>query len=95
MVFNPIETGNKIRILRESRKMSQFNLADQVGITRAYIGKIERGENVARLDIYIQLAAFFDVSLNYLLASGDDEMDSVRNKIRITAGILENLAFQI
>ena len=95
MVFDPIDTGNKIRILRESRKMSQFELADQIDVTRAYIGRLERGENVARLDIYIQLATFFEVSLNYLLVSGDAESDLVRNKLFMVIKILERIADKV
>ena len=46
MAFNPIETGNKIRMLREERKLSQFKLGDKLDLTRVYIGKLERGESV-------------------------------------------------
>lgn len=89
MAFDPTVTGNKIRILREERKMSQFKLGDKLDLTRVYIGKLERGESVANVRIYVAIADFFDVSLDYLLA--DKTNDFVRAKIQTAVEILESV----
>ena len=85
--LDPIATGNKIRELRESIKMSQLMLGNKLGLTQAYIGKIERGENVARIEINIQMAKFFQVSLNYLLTNAGDDF---RRDISVSIKILES-----
>lgn len=89
MAFNPIETGNKIRILREERKLSQFKLGDKLDLTRVYIGKLERGESVANVKVYVAIADLFDVSLDYLLAGKTN--DFVRAKIQTAVEILESV----
>ncbi len=39
-----VSIGQLIRFTRESKKISQENLALQCGIDRSYLGRIERGE---------------------------------------------------
>ena len=39
-----VSIGQLIRLNRESKKISQENLALQCGIDRSYLGRIERGE---------------------------------------------------
>jgi transcriptional regulator with XRE-family HTH domain len=51
----------KIRKLRESKRMSQENVADELGVTHSTYAKIERGEidpNITRL---VQLAKIFGI----------------------------------
>lgn len=42
--MNFLELGNKIRTLRKEKKLTQEQLANQAGISRVTMGKIERGE---------------------------------------------------
>jgi transcriptional regulator with XRE-family HTH domain len=47
-----VEIGKNIRAIRESKGLSQEELAELVEIDRTYIGGIERGErNVASLNL--------------------------------------------
>lgn len=39
-----VQFGNVLSKIRESRKMSQEEFAELCGISRAYYGRIERGE---------------------------------------------------
>lgn len=93
MYFNPITTGDKIRILRESKKWSQTNLADQLDLTRAYISKLERGESIARVEIYITIAELFNVSLDYLLKGRTNEVATTKLNTAIT--ILESIKYDL
>ena len=59
--------GQKIRLLRISAGLSQEELADQIGVTVKSIQRYETEKS--RPDSYIlpRLAAYFDVSADYLL----------------------------
>jgi transcriptional regulator with XRE-family HTH domain len=47
-----VEIGKAVKTQRKSLKMSQEALADQSGIDRSHMGKIERGErNVTLLNL--------------------------------------------
>ncbi|WP_151790573.1 helix-turn-helix domain-containing protein, partial [Acinetobacter junii] len=49
-----VSIGQLIRTTRESKKISQENLALQCGIDRSYLGRIERGEvNITINKLYI------------------------------------------
>lgn len=49
-----VSIGQLIRTTRESKKISQENLALQCGIDRSYLGRIERGEvNITVNKLYI------------------------------------------
>ena len=67
MSFSAIETGKRIRKYRNARNMKQFDLGEQVNVSRNYICKLEKGERVAAIEIYIALAEYFGVTLDELL----------------------------
>ena len=49
-----VSIGQLIRTTRESKKISQENLALQCGIDRSYLGRTERGEvNITINKLYI------------------------------------------
>ena len=58
-----IELGQRIRLLRESKGVSQESLALTCGIDRSYLGGIERGEhNVAVINLE-KIAIALDIQL--------------------------------
>lgn len=62
-----IKFGQRVRILRKSKNLSQEQLAELTGFHRNYIGMIERGErNPALVNIEI-FANAFGMSLSELL----------------------------
>lgn len=46
-----IQFGNILRKVREGRDMTQEEFAELCGISRAYYGRIERGEHSVTLEI--------------------------------------------
>lgn len=59
--------GNRMRELREQKRISQEALADVCELDRTYIGGVERGErNLSLINIY-RIAAGLDVSPSALL----------------------------
>lgn len=68
-------TGDIIKKLRESRGMTQLQLADVVGAkTYTTITKWESGDNFPKGKDIVRLSEFFNVSSDYLLGlSADDD----------------------
>lgn len=58
---------NKIRELRERKKMTQDEVARQVGVGRSTVAKWESGENLPRARQLISLASLFNVKVDALL----------------------------
>lgn len=46
-----IQFGNILRKVREGKQMTQEEFAEFCGISRAYYGRIERGEHSVTLDL--------------------------------------------
>ena len=71
--------GLRIRGLREQRKMSQEELGRRVGRSKSVISSYENNIKIPPLDILVQIAAIFNVSLDYLVGFDKNEMVSVEN----------------
>ena len=67
MQFIMKEFGLRITKLRIERGYTQERLADALNVDRTHISKLEAGTRACSIDLIIQLAAFFGVSLDYLI----------------------------
>lgn len=56
----------RIRDLREDSDKTQTQIADYLGTTAQYYGKYEKGEREIPFSRAIQLANYYNVSLDYL-----------------------------
>jgi transcriptional regulator with XRE-family HTH domain len=66
--------GEKLRTLRERQSMTQWNLADRLGISQSYVYKLETGQKKPNIDMLMKIADLFGVSLDQL-ARDDLEVD--------------------
>lgn len=92
--LKPIIAKN-ITNLRQSRKMTQIELAEQLNYSDKAISKWERGESVPDVSVLKSIADLFGVTVDYLLtdgqtpspASGEGEHKDLRkhNHVVITA----------
>ena len=64
MHFDRKSYGTRIRQLRISKGLTQEQLAEKISISRTYIVKIESGLQIGPIEIAIELAKFFNVSLD-------------------------------
>ncbi len=51
---------NRLRVLRAERKMSQADLAEQLGVSRQTINTIENGKYDPSLPLAFSMACLFD-----------------------------------
>jgi transcriptional regulator with XRE-family HTH domain len=59
--------ARNVRVARAARGISQEALADEAGIDRSYMSRIERGVTWAGVEILVKLAAVLDVEPHELL----------------------------
>lgn len=60
--------GKRIRFYREMNKWSQEVFAEKLGLSLTYIGMIERGEKIPKLETFIKIANTLEISADLLLA---------------------------
>ena len=63
----PADAGERLRIARESAKITQASAAKAIGVARTTIIAIEQGERRARMNELRQLAKLYGTSVNALL----------------------------
>lgn len=61
----------RIRELRKKRGLSQDRLANEMSINIKTLRRYEVGEHNPRVAILIELADYFDVSIDYLVGRSD------------------------
>jgi transcriptional regulator with XRE-family HTH domain len=70
-----MDFGERLRVTRQSKEMTQEALADKVGATSAAISDYESGKRLPRLDLLTKLSNALDVSADYLLGRDLHEKD--------------------
>ena len=65
------ELGNRLRVLRESIKISQAKMAEYIGVTQATINRYENALSEPSAEILLRYADYFDVSMDYIYARTD------------------------
>ncbi len=63
---------NRLRDLREDRDLNQTQVAQILNMSQTGYSKYETGENDIPTAVLIQLADFYNVSIDYLLGHVDD-----------------------
>ena len=91
MRYNMKESGKRIQELRRDRGMTQTQLAEYEGISSDNLGRIERGQQGVSIDLLIELADFFAVSMDYIALGRKMKVDAVRSMIRSAIDTLVKL----
>ena len=79
-----MKIGNLIRLLRTADNLSQTELAEFLGISRANLSQIENGHKDPGLPVLRKIAEYFRIPLPVLLAdeAGEDsEVNQMLNKM--------------
>lgn len=63
--------GERLRELRESKKLTQKQLAEKLGLNQQDISRYETEQIDLGTDLIIAICKFFDVSADYLLGLKD------------------------
>lgn len=80
--------GDKLKSLRTEKKLTQKQIADQIGLAISAVSSYESGSRYPSYDVLVRLARIFHVSTDYLLGMtdkrnidvtglGDDEIELI------------------
>lgn len=100
MYYNIVESGERIRKLRENMGISRAVLAEKVSLSTDAVRKIERGTNGGKIDTLVTLAEYFGVSLDYLVCGCMQEESGIfaglrENEVKFIQKTVENLRADI
>jgi transcriptional regulator with XRE-family HTH domain len=64
--------GDRLRALREEKKLSQGDIEKRTGLLRCYISRVENGHTVPAIETLEKLARAFEVPLYQLFYDGEE-----------------------
>ena len=91
MRFDAVECGKRIKALREEKRLTQMELAEQICITTDHLRAIERGRRACFIDLLVDLSLFFEVTLDHLILGRTPANEIIREEILQAIGILQNI----
>lgn len=62
-----VDCSQKLRMLRESRHLTQLQVANRVGVSKAMISAYETAIKTPSIDVLIRLSRLFGVTIDYLV----------------------------
>lgn len=71
------DIGERVKQARLARGMSQAELAEKLGLSDAYISKIELGKNAMTVTVLVKLSDILDVSTDWLLRNKTREAQEI------------------
>lgn len=95
MHFDRMAYGERIKRLRTGRELTQEQLAEKINVSRTYIVKIENGLQIGPIEIAIDLATFFDVSMDFLLLGKETYRVDRKQCLRMAIDILSELQAEL
>ena len=86
MKYDLAETGKRIREVRKKNGLTQEEFASKVNISTTHIGSIERGLKGCSIELLVDIALVFNVSLDFLIL-GKSECGMAESKAAIRNAI--------
>lgn len=77
-----IDIGAKIKTLRKGRRLTQEELAEKLGITRATVSNYEVGRRAPHINELKRIADFFGVGVDYFGVVPADEVFDLLSRAR-------------
>jgi transcriptional regulator with XRE-family HTH domain len=79
-------TGDRLRAVREEKKMSQGDIEKRTGLLRCYISRVENGHTVPAIETMEKFARALEVPLYQLFYDGEEPPKLPNLPDRKTAG---------
>ena len=62
-----VDCSDKLRILREAKHLTQLQVANRVGVSKAMISAYETASKAPSIDVLIRLSRLYGVNVDYLV----------------------------
>lgn len=62
-----VDCSQKLKMLREARHLTQLQVAERVGVSKAMISAYETAIKTPSVEVLIHLARLYSVSVDYLI----------------------------
>lgn len=92
MYYDIKASGQRIQQLRKAAGFTLEGLSDRLNITDRQLRRIEKGESGSSVDLLIELACVFEVSLDYLILGKAINKNDAKNVLMQAAEYLTALA---
>lgn len=86
--------GLRIKELRKTRKMSQEELGSRIGRSKSVICSYENNMKAPPLGVLTDIAAVFNVSLDYLVGIDKNQMISIEGLSKAQQELIETIVFE-
>ena len=83
MNINQKEIGQRIRVLRKEKRLSQLELANRLDINIDHLSRIENGNKGMSLDLLTEFSKYFSVSTDYILFGKKQNTEEIKEMISI------------
>lgn len=75
------EIGQRIKRIRRNRDISQFDLAEALGISDITVSRIENGSTAMNILLLMKISDVLEVEVEEILASGEEQQGLRSSKI--------------
>lgn len=82
LAVNYYSIGDRIRERRKFLKLSQENLANEIGVSVSFISDIENGRRKMSLETMIKISIALDTSLDYLVLDNRNS-SKIKNETKL------------
>ncbi|HEV2617062.1 MAG TPA: helix-turn-helix transcriptional regulator [Candidatus Acidoferrales bacterium] len=72
MTIHRMIIGDRLRLLRETKKLSQGDIEKRTGLLRCYISRVENGHTVPAIETLEKLARAMEIPLYQLFYDGEE-----------------------
>ena len=77
--LNVIKVGEFLKESRKSKRLTQSDVANRLGISAQAISKWERGENLPDVTFFPDISKIYNVSIEEILNAGEDKVNSAKS----------------
>lgn len=82
LYYNLKESGKRIAELRKEGGLTQEQFAEELNISVSYLGKIERGIQRPSIELFVEMAVKFNVSVDYILLGRNMPSDNIGRTVK-------------
>lgn len=72
--------GDRLRYLREQKKLSQGDIEERTGLLRCYVSRVENGHTVPAIETLEKMARALDMQLYQVLYDGPEPPTPMKTK---------------